>query len=75
VAIEKVVFFKNRLESRIEKAGASDTVRRVVTSGKASIVRALTVGKFSPPACPLCKQVERAGGEMAGGVTPRRARF
>jgi len=40
LAGEKVVFFENRLESGIEKAGASDTVRRVVTSGKASIVRA-----------------------------------
>jgi hypothetical protein len=40
LAVEKVIFFKNRLVSGIEKAGASDTVRRVVTSGKASIVRA-----------------------------------
>jgi hypothetical protein len=38
VAVEKVVFFKNRVESGIEKAPASDTVRRVVTSGKHSIV-------------------------------------
>jgi hypothetical protein len=42
VAVEKVVFFKNRVESGIEKAPASDTVRRVVTSGKASIARAYT---------------------------------
>jgi hypothetical protein len=40
VAVEKVVFFKNRVESGIEKARASDTVRRVVISGKTSIDRA-----------------------------------
>jgi hypothetical protein len=42
VAVEKVIFFKNKLVSGIEKARASDTVRRVVTSGKASIARAYT---------------------------------